>query len=95
MTGSLSQTDIARFDRDGILFPLSVLPQAEAAACLARLEVIEAREGGRLSRATNTKPHLRRWVWPMRCCYPDSKKFFFEKKNQKTFISLSRPSPEK
>lgn len=42
----------------GFLPRLPVLPEAEAADLLARLEAIERAEGGRLSAASNQKPHL-------------------------------------
>lgn len=42
----------------GFLPRLPVLPEAEAAALLGRLEAIERAEGGRLSAASNQKPHL-------------------------------------
>jgi hypothetical protein len=58
MTGSLSAASAATYARDGILFPLPALSPVEAATALSRLEAIEANEGGKLSRSTNTKPHL-------------------------------------
>lgn len=54
----LSAAQVASYERDGILFPLRAMDDADAAAALARLEALEAREGGQLSRQTNTKPHL-------------------------------------
>lgn len=47
-----------QFARDGILFPLSVLTDKETETALANLAAFEAREGGRLGDAINSKPHL-------------------------------------
>jgi non-heme Fe2+,alpha-ketoglutarate-dependent halogenase len=58
MTGSLSAEQIEAYRRDGILFPLRVMAEDVAADLLSRLQGIEAREGGRLSKRTNQKPHL-------------------------------------
>ncbi|HEX3349805.1 MAG TPA: phytanoyl-CoA dioxygenase family protein [Acetobacteraceae bacterium] len=58
MTVSLSPQQRAAYERAGILFPIRVMPEAEAAELLSRLQGLEAREGGRLSKRTNQKPHL-------------------------------------
>lgn len=61
MSDTISETAAARrarFARDGILFPIPVLTPAETQAALGRLAALEAREGGRLSPATNSKPHI-------------------------------------
>lgn len=58
MTASLSARRIAGYRRDGILFPLPVMSEAEAGAALHRLATAEAREGGRLGRRSNQRPHL-------------------------------------
>ena len=58
MTGSLNTRDIERYRRDGILFPRRVMTEDAATDLLTRLQSLEAREGGRLSRETNQKPHL-------------------------------------
>ena len=58
MTGSLSPTAGATYQRDGILFPLRVISEAEAAEATRQLEAIEAREGGKLGKRTNQKPHI-------------------------------------
>lgn len=50
--------DIASYQRDGIVFPLRAMSEARAAELLARLQALEAREGGRLGKGTNQKPHL-------------------------------------
>ncbi|MDB5773581.1 MAG: syringomycin biosynthesis enzyme [Burkholderia sp.] len=54
----LNQAAIERYQTEGICFPVPMLPGEEAGAMLARLEQMEAREGGRLSTRTNTKVHL-------------------------------------
>lgn len=58
MTGSLDADDVAAYRRDGILFPLPVMAAEAAGGLLARLQALQAREGGQLSPATNQKPHL-------------------------------------
>ncbi len=58
MPEALSADQVARYKQDGFLSPLPAFDAAEVAGWLARLEAIEAEEGGKLSLATNTKPHL-------------------------------------
>ncbi len=58
MTGSLSQDQVSQFKRDGILFPIPALSPAESAVALRNFEVLEAREGGKVSPGTNGKPHI-------------------------------------
>jgi ectoine hydroxylase-related dioxygenase (phytanoyl-CoA dioxygenase family) len=58
MAGSLSPEARAAYERDGILFPIRVMSEADATALLPKLERMEARDGGKLSRRTNQKPHL-------------------------------------
>jgi ectoine hydroxylase-related dioxygenase (phytanoyl-CoA dioxygenase family) len=58
MTGSLDPTSVAAYQRDGILFPIRAMSEAEAARATRELETLEAREGGRLSRNTNQKSHI-------------------------------------
>jgi ectoine hydroxylase-related dioxygenase (phytanoyl-CoA dioxygenase family) len=55
---SLTSDQVAAYHRDGILFPIRVMSEAEAAAALQRLEALEAREGGKLSDRTNEKTHI-------------------------------------
>lgn len=65
MTG-LSRDEVARFRRDGALFPLRVLDPDEIGACLRRLQRLEAERAGRLSPALNAKAHLLLpWLWDM------------------------------
>jgi ectoine hydroxylase-related dioxygenase (phytanoyl-CoA dioxygenase family) len=47
MAGSLSPESLARYERDGLLFPLRAFPEGEAAALVARLEDVERRFGER------------------------------------------------
>ena len=54
----LSAAEIAAYHRDGYHLPLPVLSAAEAAAARARLEAIEAAQGGPLRAAMRHKPHL-------------------------------------
>jgi non-haem Fe2+, alpha-ketoglutarate-dependent halogenase len=63
VTGALSDADIARFRRDGVLFPVRVLTRDEAAWYRGRLEAFEAAESGRSRaelhhQAYRFKPHL-------------------------------------
>ena len=54
----LAPDAIAAYRRDGFHFPLPVLSRAEAAALRARLETVEAAQGGPLKAAMRHKPHL-------------------------------------
>jgi ectoine hydroxylase-related dioxygenase (phytanoyl-CoA dioxygenase family) len=54
----LEQAAVADYRRDGIVFPIRVVDEAEAGRMLARLEGIEAAHGGRLPARINQKPHL-------------------------------------
>ena len=58
MTGSLTAEAAAAYARDGILFPFRAMSEADAAAALAKLEALEAQDGGKLSKHSNQKPHL-------------------------------------
>lgn len=58
MGGKLSADEIARYERDGFLFPVEAFSAAEAQCTLERLEGFE-REGGRaFGKGYNFKPHL-------------------------------------
>lgn len=54
----LNSDEVETYRRDGCVFPVRVMTGDEAAGYRARLEAVEAREGGKLSRRTNAKPHL-------------------------------------
>ncbi|MGH7044092.1 MAG: phytanoyl-CoA dioxygenase family protein [Acetobacteraceae bacterium] len=54
----LTAHGIAAYRRDGFHFPLDILAQAEAAALRARLESVEAAQGGPLKASMRHKPHL-------------------------------------
>ena len=54
----LTDAEVAAFERDGVIFPLRVYPEAEAASLRQRLEELARKEGGKLSRSTNQKPHM-------------------------------------
>ncbi len=58
MTKGLSPETIARYRSTGVLFPRPSIGAPEAQALLEKLEALELREGGRISRRTNHKPHL-------------------------------------
>jgi ectoine hydroxylase-related dioxygenase (phytanoyl-CoA dioxygenase family) len=58
MPGSLTQDQVAAYGRDGILFPIPVMSEAEAAACVARIEALEAHWGGRIPKRRNQKLHM-------------------------------------
>jgi hypothetical protein len=55
MAGGLSDAAISRYQRDGVLFPVSVMTAVDALALRARMEDCESRRG-RLHYAP--KPHL-------------------------------------
>lgn len=64
MATRLTEADIDRFARDGVLCPVPVAGAAEAAEWLGALEAIEAERAGRLPPALNAKPHLLLpWLW--------------------------------
>ncbi len=58
MTKRLTEQEVATYRRDGILFPIRVFSETEMAGYRTRLDALERREGGKLSRQTNMKPHL-------------------------------------
>jgi non-haem Fe2+, alpha-ketoglutarate-dependent halogenase len=57
---------VARFERDGVLFPVRALPTDEVATHLRALEAIENARAGRLPPSLNAKPHLLiTWLWQL------------------------------
>lgn len=58
MAGSLSAEQVAAYGRDGILFPIPVMSEAEAGRAVAQLEVMEARWDGRIPKRSNQKLHM-------------------------------------
>ncbi len=58
MGKALSDRQIADFGRTGILFPLPGVGAAEGDGLLHELEALERRDGGKLSKKSNHKPHL-------------------------------------
>ncbi len=54
----LTHEQIEQFRRDGCVFPIRVLPEAEALAIRSRLEAYEARSGGPLQGDLRHKTHL-------------------------------------
>ncbi len=58
MAGSLSAADVAAYERDGILFPIRVMSEDEAAGAASALARMEAREGGHIAKRRNQKLHM-------------------------------------
>ncbi|MFP5432470.1 MAG: phytanoyl-CoA dioxygenase, partial [Alphaproteobacteria bacterium] len=58
MGKGLTDAQIDAFRRDGVVFPVRLYPQTEAAQFRSALEAIEASRAGRLPPALNAKPHL-------------------------------------
>jgi hypothetical protein len=58
MAKVLTRQQAEQFARDGYAFPFRVVDGATAKSYRDRLEALAAKEGGKLSRATNQKPHL-------------------------------------
>lgn len=58
MAKVLTGQQAEQFARDGYAFPFRVIDGAAAKGYRDRLEALAAKEGGKLSRATNQKPHL-------------------------------------
>ena len=58
MSSKLDPATVERYGRDGILFPVPAMEAAEAAELRRKVEALAEAEGGKLSRATNQKPHL-------------------------------------
>jgi hypothetical protein len=58
VTRLLSPGALARYQRDGFDFPVSVLSPDEALACRRKLEAVEGAHGGRLGGELRHKPHL-------------------------------------
>jgi non-haem Fe2+, alpha-ketoglutarate-dependent halogenase len=58
MPKRLSEADVERYRRDGVIFPIRAFEPQEAEGYRARLEQLAAAEGGKLSRSTNHKPHV-------------------------------------
>ena len=66
MGKGLTDAQIDTFRRDGVVFPVRLYPQTEAAQFRSALEAIEASRAGRLPPALNAKPHLLiPWLWDM------------------------------
>ena len=54
----LSEAQVAAYHRDGYLFPLRAMAQAQVRTMRERFDALCLREGGALGKRTNTKPHL-------------------------------------
>jgi non-haem Fe2+, alpha-ketoglutarate-dependent halogenase len=55
---ALSAPEIAEYQNNGVLFPRPAISALSAQEMLERFEALEKKEGGRLSKRTNHKPHL-------------------------------------
>jgi non-heme Fe2+,alpha-ketoglutarate-dependent halogenase len=63
MAGKLTPDQVAAYARDGYLAPLPAIDPGEVRTLRANFDALLAREGGRLSRPTNTRSHLLlKWV---------------------------------
>jgi ectoine hydroxylase-related dioxygenase (phytanoyl-CoA dioxygenase family) len=58
MTEHLSPAEIARYERDGYLFPYEVLSPTETAEARGRIETFERKLGGPLPKELRHRPHL-------------------------------------
>ena len=66
MSRSLGPEEIARFESDGVVFPLPVFGAGEIGGHYAALKVLEQARAGRLSPLLNFKPYLLiPWLWDM------------------------------
>lgn len=60
---ALSSEQITRYEREGVVFPIRCLPGAEMDGFAAKFAEVERRDGGRLLKRHNEKPHLlMRWI---------------------------------
>jgi ectoine hydroxylase-related dioxygenase (phytanoyl-CoA dioxygenase family) len=58
MPKALTDAQRAQYARDGFLAPIRVAPQAEAVGWRALYDGLVARDGGKLSKLTNSRPHM-------------------------------------
>jgi hypothetical protein len=58
MPEALTDAQVRFYHENGYLFPIPVFNESETKSLRRRFEALVAREGGRLSRQTNTRPHL-------------------------------------
>ncbi len=58
MSDHLSPAEVARYERDGYLFPYEVMSTAETADARRRIEAFERRLGGPLPKELRHRPHL-------------------------------------
>jgi ectoine hydroxylase-related dioxygenase (phytanoyl-CoA dioxygenase family) len=66
MIMKLSAAQLASYGRDGILFPIPVLPPEETTRFRAAVEELESRLGGKPSPAAMTQPQLHfRWAYDL------------------------------
>src|SRR5689334_6536279 len=63
MEKRLSEAEVARYERDGFLFPIEAFSREAAQCYLDALEAFERRDGREFGKGHNFKPHLLfRWV---------------------------------
>ena len=55
---ALSANEVTDYEKRGVLFPRPAIGAAAAQTLLENFEALERREGGRISKRTNHKPHL-------------------------------------
>lgn len=55
---ALAAAEIAEYQRNGVLYPRPAVSAEAAQDMLKKFEALERKEGGRLSKRTNHKPHL-------------------------------------
>ncbi|MDT7809652.1 MAG: hypothetical protein QOJ70_3465 [Acidobacteriota bacterium] len=66
MSSTLSPEQVTRYEREGFVFPVSVLTPAEAATFRVGFETLEARLGGRPAHTQLVQPHLcYRWAYDL------------------------------
>ena len=58
MTKALSETEVELYRREGYVFPVPVMPAAEAVELRANLQAFEAAHGGKLEPEHRNKAHL-------------------------------------
>ena len=58
MGKKLSDSEIARYERDGFVFPVDAFSRDEARGYLDRLESFERDDGRQFGKGHNFKPHL-------------------------------------
>lgn len=108
-TGTLSQEQTTRYQRDGYLYPINVLTNEEVRLAREHLEAVEAANGGSFPRECGHKPHvIFPWLDTLVChpaildvieslLGPDilcwSSRFFIKSRNDGGFVSWHQDLP--